>query len=126
MSTRREYNHAHQTKANNSRAITLSHIFQKVENIILRRLLEEYVCYISRSYSQQCVHCINNVPENYKRDITLSTSFVFKNRLQLLGTYELRLCARFQINIFDDGTTVCLQKIAKTYSKILKEALTCF
>ena len=39
--------------------------------------------------------------------------FVFKHELQLLGTRELSLNAKFQISIFDDGTTAWSQKINK-------------
>ena len=44
-----------------------------------------------------------------QRDITLSKLFCFV-MVQLLGTHELSLCTKFQISIFDDGTTACSQK----------------
>ena len=39
-----------------------------------------------------------------QRDRTLSKLFCFQNiKLQLLGTLELSLRAKFQVSIFDDG-----------------------
>ena len=101
MSSRREYNHAHQTQVRKN-------IQQTRKNQYSQRVQPR------TSDTSKKEHIVNNL-----RAITLSKLFCFQNiKLQLLGTHELSLFAKFQILSLTNGQQRVRKKITNCHNLV--------